>query len=135
MIWFFTLSLKSHSHLPKKICFICFNESPLKLMKNAFYFILNTLVVLKILVLVVEFSWKNIFSSLITGSYQVIHSKEQSLLRFREKNSAVPRGTCVSVRACYDNIIWKLSQILAWFWNFLVDIKKSSALYFLCQAL
>ena len=48
MIWFFTLYLESDSHLPKKICFICFNESPLKLMKNAFYFILNTLLVLKI---------------------------------------------------------------------------------------
>ena len=32
----------------KKICFICFNESPLKMMKNAFYFILKVLFVLKI---------------------------------------------------------------------------------------
>ena len=31
-----------------KICFICFNESSLKLMKNAFYFILKALFVLKI---------------------------------------------------------------------------------------
>ena len=40
--------LKSHSHPPKKICFICFNESPLKMMKNALYFILKALSVLKI---------------------------------------------------------------------------------------
>ena len=40
--------LKSDSHLPKKICFICLNESPLKMMKNAFYFILKALFVLKI---------------------------------------------------------------------------------------
>ena len=31
----------------KKICFVCFNESPLKLMKNAFYSILKALFVLK----------------------------------------------------------------------------------------
>ena len=40
--------LKSDSHLPKKFLFICLNESPLKLMKNAFYFILKALFVLKI---------------------------------------------------------------------------------------
>ena len=40
--------LKSDSHLPKKICVICLIESPLKLMKNAFYFILKALFVLKI---------------------------------------------------------------------------------------
>ena len=39
---------KSDSHLPNKICFICFNESPLKMMKNAFYFILKALFVVKI---------------------------------------------------------------------------------------
>ena len=32
----------------KKNCFICFNESPLRVMKNAFYFILNAVFVLKI---------------------------------------------------------------------------------------
>ena len=31
-----------------KICFICFIESPLKVMKNDFYFILKALFVLKI---------------------------------------------------------------------------------------
>ena len=41
--------LKSDSHLPKKIYFICFNDSPSKVMKNAFYFILKALFVLKIL--------------------------------------------------------------------------------------
>ena len=40
--------LKSDSHLPKKFLFICFNESPLKIMKNVFYFILKALFVLKI---------------------------------------------------------------------------------------
>ena len=35
--------------LSKKSCFICFNENPLKMMKNAFYFILKALFVLKIL--------------------------------------------------------------------------------------
>ena len=39
---------KSGSHLASKILFICFNESPLKIMKNAFYFILKALFVLKI---------------------------------------------------------------------------------------
>ena len=37
-------SLKSDSHLPNKIIFIYFNESPLKMMKNAF-FILKALFV------------------------------------------------------------------------------------------
>ena len=39
--------LKSGSHLPKK-CFICLNESPLKVMKNDFYFILKVFFVFKI---------------------------------------------------------------------------------------
>ena len=39
--------LKSDSHRPKKSCVICLIESPLKLMKNAFYFILKVLFVLK----------------------------------------------------------------------------------------
>ena len=44
------LDLKSNSHLnsPEKYLFICFNKSPLKMMKNAFYFILKALFVLKI---------------------------------------------------------------------------------------
>ena len=34
--------LKSESHFPKKKkCFICFNVIPLKMIKNAFYFILK----------------------------------------------------------------------------------------------
>ena len=41
------LCLKSGSHLPKKKIIICFFESPLKTMKNAFYFILKALFVLK----------------------------------------------------------------------------------------
>ena len=41
------LCLKSGSHLPKKNFIICFFESPLKTMKNAFYFILKALFVLK----------------------------------------------------------------------------------------
>ena len=40
--------LKSGSHLPKKILFICFIESLLKMLKSAFYFILKALFVLKI---------------------------------------------------------------------------------------
>ena len=38
--------LKLGSHLPKKFCFICFIEIPLKMMKNVFYFILEALLVL-----------------------------------------------------------------------------------------
>ena len=38
--------LKSNSHLPKKKI-ICFNDSPSKIRKNAFYFILKALFVLK----------------------------------------------------------------------------------------
>ena len=43
-------ALKSDSHLQKKkwLCVIYFIESPLKMMKNAFYFILKALFVLKI---------------------------------------------------------------------------------------
>ena len=44
------ISLKSGSHLPKKkIFFICFNDSPSKRMKNAFYFILKARFVLFVL--------------------------------------------------------------------------------------
>ena len=51
VIYKFTIStplLKSDSHLPKKICVICLIESPLKTMKNAFYFILKALFILKL---------------------------------------------------------------------------------------
>ena len=41
--------LKSDPHLPKKIVLFAFSESPLKLMKDAFYFILKALFVLKTL--------------------------------------------------------------------------------------
>ena len=40
--------LKLDSHLPKKNCGICLIESSLKVIKNAFYFILKALFVLKI---------------------------------------------------------------------------------------
>ena len=40
-------NLKSHFHLTKTF-FIWFNDSPLKLMKDAFNFILKTLLVIKI---------------------------------------------------------------------------------------
>ena len=42
------IKLKLDFHLPKNVCFICFSKSPLKMMKTAFYFILNALFVLKI---------------------------------------------------------------------------------------
>ena len=42
------LILKSGSHLPKKFCIIFLNENPLKVMKNAFYFILKSLFNLKL---------------------------------------------------------------------------------------
>ena len=36
-------------HSPsKKVGFVCFNESPLKVIKNAFYFMLKTLFILEI---------------------------------------------------------------------------------------
>ena len=38
--------LKSDSHIPYIYVFICFNESPSKVMKNAFYFILKALFIL-----------------------------------------------------------------------------------------
>ena len=37
------LFLESNSHPSKKVGFICFNKSPLKMVKNAFYFILKIL--------------------------------------------------------------------------------------------
>ena len=39
--------LKSDSHLPKTFCYLL-DESPLKMIKNSFYFILKALFVLKI---------------------------------------------------------------------------------------
>ena len=40
--------LKSESHILKKISVTCFHENPLKIMKNAFYFMLKALFVLKV---------------------------------------------------------------------------------------
>ena len=44
----YTQSLKVGLSPSKKVCVIYFNESPLKMMNNAFYFILRALSVLKI---------------------------------------------------------------------------------------
>ena len=41
-------ALKSDSHLPKKISVICLIESPLRMMKNVFCFILKALFVQKL---------------------------------------------------------------------------------------
>ena len=43
-----SIVLRSGSYLPKKNFFISFNDSPSKMMKNAFYFILKALFALKI---------------------------------------------------------------------------------------
>ena len=43
-----TGALKSDCHYPKKKNYICFKDSPSKITKNAFYFILKSLFVLKI---------------------------------------------------------------------------------------
>ena len=48
--------LKSDSHFPR-IIFICFNESLLKVMKNAFYFMLKALFILKIFKIFVWTYW------------------------------------------------------------------------------
>ena len=48
-LWQEVSALKPDSHLPKKICFICLDESTLKIKKNGFYFILKALFALKIL--------------------------------------------------------------------------------------
>ena len=40
--------LKSDFHLPQKFCFIYFHDSPSKMIKNAFYFILKALFVFNI---------------------------------------------------------------------------------------
>ena len=42
------INLKPGPHLPNNFLFISFNESPLKMMENAFYFILKALFILKI---------------------------------------------------------------------------------------
>ena len=39
---------KLDSRFPKEVCIICLIENPLKVIKNAFYFILKALFVLKI---------------------------------------------------------------------------------------
>ena len=51
------MSLKSDSHLPKKVWVICLTESPLKGMKNAFYFILKALLVLEVFQFLPRLFW------------------------------------------------------------------------------
>ena len=58
-------SLKSDFHLPHKILFVCFHESPLKMMKNAFYLMLEAIFVLKIFKF---FSW--LFWSIILQKFK-----------------------------------------------------------------
>ena len=45
---FLPYSVKVGLSPAEKICFICFNKNPLKMMKNAFYFMLKALFILKI---------------------------------------------------------------------------------------
>ena len=49
--------LKSDSHLPKNTFFICFNDSPSKIMINTFHFILTTISVIKIFKLLSWVFW------------------------------------------------------------------------------
>ena len=49
-LYYFLVRLKVELSHSKKIYFIYFNENLLKMMKNAFYFILNALFVLKIFI-------------------------------------------------------------------------------------
>ena len=51
------MSLKSDSHLPKKVWVICLTESPLKGMKNAFYFILKAFLVLEVFQFLPRLFW------------------------------------------------------------------------------
>ena len=51
------------------IFFICFNETPLKIMKNAFYFILKALFVLKVFKFL---SWLFGHESLVTGRWSLV---------------------------------------------------------------
>ena len=46
-ISYFRLPLKVQVSSSKKVVFICANERPLKMMKNAFYFMLKALFVLE----------------------------------------------------------------------------------------
>ena len=62
--------LKSDCQLPKKFLFACFNERPLKIMKNAFYFILKALFVLKIIRFL---SWHFHHEILILGVVSLSH--------------------------------------------------------------
>ena len=47
--------LKAGFSPSKKVCFIFFNDSPLNMMKNAFYFIIKALFVLKIFKILFNF--------------------------------------------------------------------------------
>ena len=48
LLYLHLFPLKTDSHLAKKICIICFTESLLRMMENAFHFISKALFVLKI---------------------------------------------------------------------------------------
>ena len=50
-----SFSLTSDFRLPKKLFFICFNEIPLKMMKNASHFILKAVFILKIFKFCLDF--------------------------------------------------------------------------------
>ena len=48
LMTFFIKNLKVGLSPPRKDCVISFNETPLKIMKNTFYFVLKALFILKI---------------------------------------------------------------------------------------
>ena len=61
------------------IFFICFNETPLKIMKNAFYFILKALFVLKVFKFL---SWLFGHESLVTGRWSLVKIRLISKLSY-----------------------------------------------------
>ena len=101
-------SLKLDSHLPKNY-FICFNESPSEMVKNAFYFILKALLVLKMFKFCVDFfaMYKNglireitLISKFMTS--QPIDPEIYSIWFFRKGT-----GNSISIVFCLWFFKWK----------------------------
>ena len=108
-MYVYFIYLKSDSHLLKKFCVIRFIANPLKIMKNAFYFILKAIFVFKISKIL---SWK----IRLTSEFMMSRSDLQT----------IATHILLNISRSKDNQTMKLSQLIE-------DNKRNNFLQKLCE--
>ena len=106
----FYISIKIGLSPSKKNCVICFIESPLKVMKNAFYFILKAPFVLEIFKFFLMTFWSCRKNGLIRKVNFKIH--EVTAWLTNNYNTRISRISTPNISRSKDNQTMKLSQLI-----------------------